>query len=195
MQRKLKYKLERESQVKFYLRSPEMDIFGNRKYFCKWGFQDGAEDRLSTNVYKQLPPSPTSRSPTFFHFNSDSSSFYLAEDLRIILWKTWNRKSKFLAEDADTENKGIKWNPRHSPWMIRPPDSLSILGSRILTARWIGLRKKETALCNWESASWRDGEKPGQVAQCVARAVTRDPTCRQTPCSGFPTLQLLCWNS
>ena len=85
VQRKLKYKLERESQVKFYLRSPEMDIFGNRKYFCKWGFQDGAEDRLSTNVYKLLPPSPTSRVHTFFHFNSDSSSFYLAEDLRIIL--------------------------------------------------------------------------------------------------------------
>lgn len=147
--------------------------------FSGWGLR-----QIVCKCLGAVTPSPTSRSPSFFHSNSDSSSFYLAEDLRIILWKIWNRKSKFLAEDADTESKGIKWNPRHSAWTIRPPDSLSIRGSKIFAARWVSLRKKEIALCNWESANWRDGEKPGQVAQRVVRAVTWDPTHRQTPCLG-----------
>ena len=152
--------------------------------FSGWG--------LRQIVYKCLEavtPSPTSRSPSFFHSNSDSSSFYLAEDLRIILRKIWNRKSKFLAEDADTESKGIKWNPRHSAWTIRPPDSLSILGSKIFAARWVSLRKKEIALCNWESANWRDGSVWSEQSHGTQH--TDRPLAWGVSCSAIAVLKFL----
>lgn len=83
MQRKLKYKLERESQVRFYHRSPEMHIFGNGKHhiLLKMGFAWGWRERdcLQVFISSYLP-----LSPSFFHF-SPEVSFHLAEDLRIIL--------------------------------------------------------------------------------------------------------------
>lgn len=144
----------------------------------KWGVQRGVEDdRLSPSIYKQLPSSSAHPLPVPSWFQlflpgrrlENSSMKNLKQEIQA---------REFLAEDGDTENKGIKWTARHFTWTVRPPDPFSLLGSRILAARWISLRK-EAAPRSWDSASCWGGEGPG----CGRNSHTGTPT-QQDPLLG-----------
>lgn len=162
MQRKLKYKLG--GKAKSYHRSPEMEVFGNGKHHItlKTGFAWGWRQRLSISIYeKGLPPDtpPPSISILIPALLTWIRKLFCGESEteEIQAWE-------FLAQDGDTENKGIIWNSTFFIRTIRPPNSFLKPGSRISAAICIPLRKSKAAPDHWELA-WQY-----QLAVGVARS-------------------------
>lgn len=85
MQRKLKYKLRKKSQVELYHTSSEMGLFRNGKHHLplKMGF---VWARHRKSVWKNLCEAVTHKFPPSFHpFQSDSRSPSLPEGERFIV--------------------------------------------------------------------------------------------------------------